>query len=119
MDNDELRKLADSTLVERVANDIVGDVCDLPGDDDIEADDTLIVSVGVLHLIVTRNIAALRQPAPRADDALREAFAVADAAPELCPSNYDNDQVCELNAAMIELHSTLRAALVAREEPQG
>ncbi len=44
--------------VEQIADDIVRDVCELPGDDEIEADDMLVVSVDDLRLIVTRNIAA-------------------------------------------------------------
>lgn len=44
-------------------------------------------------------------------EALETVNAILEAAPELNPSNYDHDQVCELNTAMVEacLHS--RAAL--------
>lgn len=71
MDNAQTDK-----LVEVLANDIVRDVCELPGDENIEADDTLIVSVDDLHLIVTRNLTSRIQSLsahPAGDAALREA----------------------------------------------
>lgn len=57
-----------------------------------------------------RSLAASLTPAP-SGDALREVFEIAQRAPELNMSNYDYDQVAELNAAMIEIWSILKDAL--------
>lgn len=46
-----------------------------------------------------------------AGEALATVNAILEAAPELNPSNYDHDQVCELNAAMVEACLFSRAAL--------
>ena len=44
-----------------VLEEIIRDVCELPGDEDPDADDTLILSVDALRVILERNLAA--QPA--------------------------------------------------------
>lgn len=46
-----------------------------------------------------------------AGEALATVNAILEAAPELNPSNYDHDQVCELSAAMVEACLFSRAAL--------
>jgi len=43
----------------------------------------------------------------------REAYQILEDAPELNPSNYDHEQVCELNAKMVEAYLAFRAALEA------
>lgn len=48
--------------------------------------------------------------------ALRNASKIAEAMPELNPSNYDHDQVGDLNSRAIELVLFLRAALSGKEE---
>ena len=47
--------------------------------------------------------------------ALHNAWAIAMDAPELNPSNYDHDQVCVLNTAMIEVWSILNEATRPKE----
>ena len=43
------------------------------------------------------------------------ALSVASAAPEINPSNYDHDQVCDLNGAAVEVYSILYNA--RKEQP--
>lgn len=52
-----------------------------------------------------------------AGEALATVNAILEAAPELNPSNYDHDQVCELNAAMVEAYLFSRAILAQPVEP--
>jgi hypothetical protein len=57
---------------------------------------------------------ALSTPVAQGDevrDALSTAFEIVDMAPELNMSNYDHDDVVELNNAMIEVHQFLLATL--------
>ena len=48
-------------------------------------------------------------------EAAVKASEVAEASLELNPSNYDHEQVCELNAAMVQVTLLLRAALRPEE----
>ncbi len=48
-------------------------------------------------------------------EALEAAKAIAEDAPELNHSNYDHDQVCQLDTAMVELHGVLVSALAAHK----
>jgi len=49
----------------------------------------------------------------------REAYQILEDAPELNPSNYDHDQVCELNSKMVEACLAFRAALEATKAERG
>ncbi len=55
-----------------------------------------------------------RERADRAEAALRQALWTAEDAPELNPSNYDHDDVCQLNSAMIEVWKVLSTALASQ-----
>lgn len=59
---------------------IVKDVCELPGDNDINADDTLVLSVDELYIILGRYLPALIAAA-RERDAMREALKAIEDAP--------------------------------------
>ncbi len=83
---------------------------------------------GNLHEIAAnaRLIAALRNAWPEIrralsadrDALLRECLQIAERSPELNMSNYTEDQVAELNQAMIDLTLKLRAALAKHAAPQ-
>lgn len=57
-------------------------------------------------------------PDARLVEALRELSDILENAPELNPSNYDHEQVCELNAKMVEACLFARAALAAHQQAQ-
>jgi hypothetical protein len=54
-----------------------------------------------------------------AGDLLSALYDITEAAPELNMSNYDHDQVSQLNAAMVEAFSLLRAATKGKEDANG
>jgi len=65
-------------------------------------------------LLSERNTAETQLAVVRAKLAqCREAYQILEDAPELNPSNYDHEQVCELNAKMVEAYLAFRAALDA------
>jgi hypothetical protein len=63
-------------------------------------------------------MAYLTEGCPSAE-LLEEAFTVLENSPELHPSNYDHDQVCELNAAACEAFILLREFLRYEEAGKG
>jgi len=65
-------------------------------------------------------VAAWKAPAPSGDtahDVLLAAYDVLTVAPELSPSNYDHDEVCELNSKALEAWSILDAYVNPKNAP--
>lgn len=66
--------------------------------------------VAVLSAAIARQL-GFEQGAKAMRETLVKAFALVDTSPELNMSNYDHDQVDELNKAMIEIHDLLKTTL--------
>jgi hypothetical protein len=82
--------------------------------------DEIVALLNTYSKLAVADLSFLSATAPLPADARAVAVAleIAERAPELNMSNYDHDQVAELNAAMIDLTLFLRAASLPADAPQ-